>query len=74
VRPSDRTSSRGRIAIASDEVIGYETAGALSREIGRRFEAEQLDPGELGPGLRALFGWLERTGHDVDIPRSRGRT
>jgi uncharacterized protein YbjT (DUF2867 family) len=62
-----------RITIASDEVTGHQAAGALSRKIGRQFEAEQLDPAELGPGLRALFGWLERTGHDVDIPALHGR-
>ena len=62
-----------RITIASDEVTGHQAADALSRAIGRQFEAEQLDPAELGPGLRALFAWLERTGHDVDIPALHGR-
>jgi uncharacterized protein YbjT (DUF2867 family) len=57
-----------RITIASDELTATQAADVLSREIGRRFEAEQLDRAELGPGLRALFRWLEQTPHSVDIP------
>jgi hypothetical protein len=41
--------------------------------IGRRFEAQQVDPTELGPGLRTLFAWLEGSGHSVDIPALHGR-
>jgi hypothetical protein len=26
-----------------------------------------MSPDDLGPGLSALFQWLDRTGHDVDI-------
>jgi uncharacterized protein YbjT (DUF2867 family) len=62
-----------RITIASDEVTGHEAATALSSVTGRRFEAEQLDPAELGPGLGTLFAWLEGTGHNVDIPALHGR-
>jgi len=62
-----------RITIASDEVTGHQAANALSRVIGRRFEPEQLDPAEFGPGLRTLFAWLEGTGHNVDIPALHGR-
>jgi uncharacterized protein YbjT (DUF2867 family) len=62
-----------RITIASDELTGAQAADALSKVIGRRFEAEQLDPAELGPGLRRLFAWLEGTGHNVDIPALHGR-
>ena len=62
-----------RITIASDELTAARAAEALSREIGRRFDAEQVDPAELGPGLRALFAWLEGTGHSVDIPALHGR-
>ncbi|MBV9338615.1 MAG: hypothetical protein JO243_22220, partial [Solirubrobacterales bacterium] len=62
-----------RIVIASDELTAARAADALSRVIGQRFEAEQLDPAELGPGLRALFAWLEGTGHNVDIPALHSR-
>jgi uncharacterized protein YbjT (DUF2867 family) len=57
-----------RITIASDELTAAQAAEALSRRIGRPFEAEQLNPAELGPGLQTLFAWLEGTGHSVDIP------
>jgi uncharacterized protein YbjT (DUF2867 family) len=56
-----------RITIVSDELTAAQGADALSRVTGRAFEADQLDASGLGPGLQALFGWLERTGHDVDI-------
>ena len=62
-----------RITIASDEMTGHQAANDLSRVIGRRLEAEQLDPAELGPGLQMLFAWLEGTGHNVDIPALHGR-
>jgi uncharacterized protein YbjT (DUF2867 family) len=62
-----------RIAIASDELTAVLAADALSELTGRGFEPDQLDVAGQGPGLRALFGWLERTGHAVDIPTLRSR-
>jgi uncharacterized protein YbjT (DUF2867 family) len=62
-----------RIAIASDELTAGEAGGALSRVTGRQFDAQQLPPAELGLGLQALFAWLERIGHDVDIPALHSR-
>jgi hypothetical protein len=34
-------------------------------------QAEQIDFDGLPPGLRALFDWLDRVGHDVDIETLR---
>jgi uncharacterized protein YbjT (DUF2867 family) len=48
-----------RIALASDELTALEAARAL------QLRAEHVPP--EAPGLRALFGWLERDGHHVDI-------
>jgi hypothetical protein len=48
-----------RIALASDELTALNAAGALG------LRAEHTTP--EAPGLRALFGWLERDGHHVDI-------
>jgi uncharacterized protein YbjT (DUF2867 family) len=62
-----------RIAIASDELTAVTAADALSDVTGRPFEPEQLEASDLGPGLHALFGWLGRTGHNVDIPALHGR-
>lgn len=55
-----------RIAIASDELTAGDAAEILSRVTGREFDPDQSAAGELSPGLRALFGWLERNGHAVD--------
>jgi uncharacterized protein YbjT (DUF2867 family) len=55
------------VTVASARVTGTQAADALSRVTGRRVDAQQIAADELGPGLRALFGWLEHTGHDVDI-------
>jgi uncharacterized protein YbjT (DUF2867 family) len=52
-----------RIALASDEVTGREAARALA------LRAEHTPP--EAPGLRALFDWLEREGHHVDIAALR---
>jgi uncharacterized protein YbjT (DUF2867 family) len=57
-----------RIAIASEELTAVTAADTLSDVTGRAFEPDQLEASGLGPGLQALFGWLERTGHTVDIP------
>ena len=62
-----------RIPIASDAVTAAQAADALSRVTARRFEAEPAAAAEIGPGLRALFGWLEHRGHHVDIQALRRR-
>jgi uncharacterized protein YbjT (DUF2867 family) len=62
-----------RITIASDQLTATQAADALSRIISRHLDPEQLPTADLGPGLQALFGWLERTGHTVDIPALHGR-
>jgi uncharacterized protein YbjT (DUF2867 family) len=62
-----------RIALASDELSAVQAAGALSSVIGRELEAEQLPAEALAPGLRALFAWLEHTGHEVDVSELRRR-
>jgi uncharacterized protein YbjT (DUF2867 family) len=62
-----------RIAIASDELSAREAAARVSAAIGRELEAERLPPAGLTPPLRALFGWLERIGHHVDIDALRAR-
>lgn len=56
-----------RIAIASDALTAEEAGRILSDVIGRDFDAAQTSSKELAPGLRALFTWLEHTGHDVDL-------
>lgn len=56
-----------RITIASDLVTAERAAAELGRVIGREFEPEQIPREQLAPGLRALFAWLEQTGHDVDL-------
>ena len=62
-----------RIRVASDELTAADAADALARVTGRPFTANRVATDELGSGLRSLFAWLERTGHDVDIPRLHGR-
>lgn len=62
-----------RITLASDELSATQAAAALSKVIGRELKAEQVTAEELAPGLRALFSWLEHTGHDVDIAELRRR-
>jgi uncharacterized protein YbjT (DUF2867 family) len=62
-----------RIAIASDQVTARTAADALSSVLGRRFDVERLSTAELGPGLRALFAWLEDTGHEVDMTALHSR-
>lgn len=62
-----------RIPIASDELNAMDAAGVVSRINGRDLDAEQTPADSDGPGLRALFGWLERIGHHVDIGDLRSR-
>jgi uncharacterized protein YbjT (DUF2867 family) len=61
-----------RIRVASDELSAEESALAIGRVTGRLLPTEQLDVDELPPGLRALFGWLEHVGHNVDVAGVRG--
>jgi uncharacterized protein YbjT (DUF2867 family) len=70
-RPEDFAGRR--IAIASDEVAAAQAADTLSDVAGRTFVAAQLEVSGLGPGLQAVFGWLEQTGHAVDIPALHGQ-
>jgi uncharacterized protein YbjT (DUF2867 family) len=70
-RPSDFLGER--VAVASDELSGDAAAAALSRVLSRDIHAEQVAIGRLAPPLRALFAWLERTGHTVDIEALRRR-
>jgi uncharacterized protein YbjT (DUF2867 family) len=60
-----------RIALASDELSAAQAAESLSRVIGRSLEPMRVPAEELSPGLRALFSWLEHTGHNVDIGELR---
>jgi uncharacterized protein YbjT (DUF2867 family) len=62
----DRFGGR-RIALASDELTADQAAEAISSLIPRSLEARQAPADQLPPGVRFLFGWLESTGHHVDI-------
>jgi uncharacterized protein YbjT (DUF2867 family) len=62
-----------RITIASDELTATRAADALSDIAGRTFAPDQIDASVLGPGLRALFRWLEQTPHSVDMPALHSR-
>lgn len=54
-----------RIALASDELTATTAASMLTRIVGRSMLAEHRPPD--APALQALFEWLEREGHNVDI-------
>jgi len=56
-----------RIEIASDEMTAEQTVDVLARVTGRPFVVERHPPSSLGPGLAALFAWLDERGHHVDI-------
>jgi hypothetical protein len=56
-----------RIAVASDELTAEQAARAISDLIPRELEARQAPIDQLPPGVRFLFGWLESTGHQVDV-------
>jgi len=60
-----------RLTIASDELSGERAAAILSAVLDRDLEAEQIPVDQLPPGVQALFGWLERTGHSADIAALR---
>jgi hypothetical protein len=56
-----------RIPVASDQLTAEEAADAISSAIPRRLEAGQALTDALPPGISFLFGWLESTGHQVDL-------
>jgi len=56
-----------RVEIASDELTAQQMADIVSRITGHPRLVEEIPPDNLGPGLSALFEWLDRAGHDVDI-------
>jgi uncharacterized protein YbjT (DUF2867 family) len=62
----DRFAGR-RIPVASDELTAEQAAETISDRIPRTLEARHAPADELPPGVRFLFGWLESTGHHVDI-------
>jgi uncharacterized protein YbjT (DUF2867 family) len=62
-----------RVELAGDELTGEQAAAALSRVAGRRFVFGEVPLASLPAGLRALFEWLARVGHHVDIPGLRRR-
>jgi uncharacterized protein YbjT (DUF2867 family) len=62
-----------RIELAGDELTGEQAAAVLSRIAARRFVFREVPLASLAPGLRALFEWLARVGHQVNIPALRGR-
>jgi uncharacterized protein YbjT (DUF2867 family) len=65
--------ARQRIAIASDELTAAQAADALSNMTDRTFAPSRAEPSDLGPGLSALFAWLEQTGQSVDISALHSR-
>jgi uncharacterized protein YbjT (DUF2867 family) len=56
-----------RVEIASDEITAEQTVDVLARVTGRPFAVERHPPSSLGPGLAALFAWLDERGHHVDV-------
>jgi uncharacterized protein YbjT (DUF2867 family) len=66
----DRFAGR-RIEIGSDQLSAEQMAQSLTRIVGRQFVTDQRDPGELGPGMAALFEWLDAGGQAVDIDEVR---
>jgi uncharacterized protein YbjT (DUF2867 family) len=60
-----------RIELAGDELTGELAADALSRVAGRPFVFREVPLSGLAPGMRALFKWLARVGHQVDIAGMR---
>ena len=56
-----------RIEVASDELSAEQAAETISGLIPRTLEAHQAPADQLPPGVRFLFGWLESTGHHLDI-------
>jgi uncharacterized protein YbjT (DUF2867 family) len=62
-----------RIELAADAITGAQAAAALARVAGRDFVFHEVPRDSLPDGMRMLFDWLDRVGHDVDIPALRRR-
>src|SRR5262249_41967238 len=56
-----------RIPLASDELTAREAAETVSGLIPRTLEARRAPTEVLPPGVRILFGWLDSTGHHIDL-------
>lgn len=70
----DRDAFAGqRIELAGDELTGVEAADVLSHVTGRPFTFQPVPADSLPAGMRALFEWLDRVGHGVDVPAVRRR-
>lgn len=63
-----------RIDIASDEPTPQDMASALSGALGRPVRLVTSDPDDIGSGdMRAMFGFLARSGYTVDIATLHAR-
>jgi uncharacterized protein YbjT (DUF2867 family) len=62
-----------RIELAGDELTGEHAAAVLSGVTGWPFAFQEVPRDGLPGGMRALFDWLDRVGHHVDIPALRRR-
>jgi uncharacterized protein YbjT (DUF2867 family) len=60
-----------RIRLASDQLAAEQAAEILGTALDRTLQTEQIDLDGLPPALRALFEWLDRVGHEVDIEALR---
>ena len=49
-------------------MTGSHAAAVLSQVTGRPFVFEQLPLDDLPDGMRLLFDWLDRVGHQVNMP------
>lgn len=56
-----------RIALASDVLTAEEAARIVSARLPRELEPRQAPAEGLPAGVRFLFGWLESSGHQVDV-------
>ena len=70
-RPGDFAGRR--LELAGDELTGEQAAATLSHVTGRPFAFHEVPVTTLPEGLRRLFEWLRRVGHDVAIDDVRGR-
>jgi uncharacterized protein YbjT (DUF2867 family) len=66
IEQPDRFAGR-RVQVASDELTAEHSARTISDMMPRELEARQAPADQLPAGVRFLFGWLESTGHQVDI-------
>jgi uncharacterized protein YbjT (DUF2867 family) len=60
-----------RIELAGDELTGGQAAAVLTRVSGRSVAFRRVPLEALPAGMKALFEWLDRVGHSVDIPQLR---